>query len=87
MKKRFVSIAAVVMLLLVPLAVMAVNWDGYFTNVLVKGYLSIGGVEYTPPNADGTAGQVLATDGSRTLSWAAAGGATAWDTRARPRTP
>jgi fibronectin-binding autotransporter adhesin len=36
-------------------------------------------VEYTLPDADGTAGQVLATDGSATLSWAAAGGATAFD--------
>ncbi len=47
--------------------------NGYFID------LSIGGVDYTWPAADGTSGQVLATDGSGTLSWAAAGGSTAWD--------
>lgn len=46
--------------------------------VCTKGITS-GGVEYILPTADGTSGQVLATDGSATLSWAAAGGATAFD--------
>jgi hypothetical protein len=46
---------------------------GYFTN------LSIGGVDYTGPAADGTAGQVLATDGAGTLAFASAGAATAFD--------
>lgn len=46
---------------------------GYFTA------LSLRGVDYTLPAADGTNGQVLKTNGSGTLSWTAAGGATAFD--------
>ena len=42
-------------------------------------YLALNGVLYTPPSADGTNGQVLKTNGSKVLSWTAAGGATAWD--------
>ena len=38
--------------------------------------MSIRGVLYTMPSADGTAGQVLKTNGSKTLSWTAAGAAT-----------
>lgn len=38
------------------------------------GQLSFGGVTFTLPGGDGTAGQVLQTDGSATLSWATAGG-------------
>lgn len=52
--------------------------DGYFEA------LSVGGVDYTWPAADGTSGQVLKTDGSATLSWTNAGGATAWDDIADP---
>ena len=47
---------------------------GYFTG------LSIRGITYTWPAADGTAGQQLTTNASGVLSWAAAGGSsTAWD--------
>lgn len=49
-------------------------WDrGYFDDI------SLQGVDYVWPAADGTSGQVLKTDGSATLSWTAAGGATAFD--------
>jgi len=37
------------------------------------------GVEYTWPATSGSAGQSLQTDGAGTLSWGAAGAATAWD--------
>lgn len=46
---------------------------GYFK------YIGLNGITYTPPAADGTSGQVLATDGAGALSWAAAGAATAFD--------
>lgn len=46
---------------------------GYFKQLIIRG------VAYIWPAADGTAGQVLATDGNKTLSWASAGAATAWD--------
>lgn len=42
-------------------------------------YLFLNGIKYLFPAADGTSGQVLATNGSGVLSWAAAGAATAWD--------
>ena len=51
---------------------------GYFSDV------SIGGVDYTWPTADGSANQVIATDGSGTLAWTSAGAATAWDDIADP---
>jgi hypothetical protein len=35
-------------------------------------------VTWTLPNADGTSGQVLSTNGSGTLSWATAGGGSGW---------
>lgn len=50
---------------------------GYFKD------LSVSGVDYTWPTADGTAAQVLSTNGSGTLSWSA-GGSTAWDDVADP---
>lgn len=46
---------------------------GYFHD------LSIGGVDYTWPHADGTVGQILRTSGAAVLSWVSAGAATAWD--------
>jgi hypothetical protein len=45
---------------------------------------TLNGVEYEFPSADGTNGQVLKTDGSGTLSWTAAGGATAYDDIGNP---
>ncbi|MFA7000279.1 MAG: hypothetical protein WC241_04155, partial [Candidatus Paceibacterota bacterium] len=45
---------------------------------------SLNGVTYTWPAADGTAGQQLTTNGSGTLSWAAAGSGTAWDDLTAP---
>jgi hypothetical protein len=46
--------------------------------------LKLNGVTYAYPSADGTNGQVLATDGSGTLAWAASGASTAWDDIADP---
>lgn len=46
--------------------------------------LELNGVEYAFPSTDGTNGQVLATDGSGTFSWAASAAATAWDDIAAP---
>ena len=45
-------------------------------NTTLKGVLTLtdGASSYTLPNTDGTAGQVLQTDGNGTLSWATAGG-------------
>jgi hypothetical protein len=48
------------------------------------GSLTLNGVEYTWPAADGTAGYQLTTDGAGTLSWAAAGAACPWDDLAPP---
>jgi hypothetical protein len=50
------------------------EWGKVCTKAIVSGE-----VEYTLPTADGTASQVLSTDGAGTLSWAAAGAATALD--------
>lgn len=47
-------------------------------------YIGLNGVLYTPPATDGTNGQCLKTNGSGTLSWGSASGATAWDDIADP---
>lgn len=46
---------------------------GYFKDI------SVGGVDYTWPSADGAADQIIKTNGSAVLSWTSAGAATAWD--------
>jgi hypothetical protein len=47
--------------------------------VAIKAPASIASdVTWTLPNADGTSGQVLQTNGSGTLSWASAGGGISW---------
>lgn len=51
---------------------------GYFTDI------SVGGVNYTWPSADGTNGYTLVTNGSGTLSWSSAGAATALHSIADP---
>lgn len=44
--------------------------DGFFSrNLNVGGTLGVNGVAYTWPGADGTAGQILQTNGSKVLSW------------------
>ncbi len=50
-----------------------------FTNTV-----SLKGIPYITPSADGTAGYQLTTNGSGTLSWAAAGGTMAWDDLTSP---
>lgn len=56
------------------------SWDKLYVNDM-----TIGDVDYTLPNADGAAGQVLKTDGSGTISWANdTGSATAFDDIADP---
>jgi len=43
-------------------------------------YLSLRGVNYELPTADGSSGDVLTTDGSGVLTWEAAGGSSQWTT-------
>ena len=43
-----------------------------------------GSTTYTLPNADGTNGQVLSTNGSGALSWTTAGGSLAWSNLTNP---
>lgn len=50
-------------------------------DAIVNGPLPIHGVSYTWPSADGSAGQVLATNGSGTLSWSASLGVGTCDGR------
>jgi hypothetical protein len=50
------------------------------------GSLTLNGVEYTWPAADGTATYQLTTDGAGTLSWAAAGAGCPWDDLLPPDT-
>lgn len=52
--------------------------------VTFKNTIQMGDTAYTLPTTDGTNGQHLSTNGSATLSWAAAGAATAWDDLASP---
>ena len=59
-----------------PAHVFDCTGDGRFTtnlnvdgNLVLGGKLTFGGVQYTLPSSDGSAGQVLTTDGSGTLSW------------------
>jgi hypothetical protein len=65
------------------------GWIGKLTRMWEKIFvekLVLNGVEYALPAADGAAGQQLTTDGSGTLSWAAAGAGltTAWDDISNP---
>jgi len=46
--------------------------------------ITLRGVTYTLPSADGTNGQQLTTNGSATLSWASPGSSTAWDDISSP---
>ena len=43
-------------------------------NLTVTGTTSLNGVDYTWPSSDGSSGQFLSTNGSKTLSWATASG-------------
>ena len=51
---------------------------GYFKD------LSLGGIDYELPTTDGTANQILKTDGAGNLDWTSAGAATAFDDIADP---
>jgi len=46
--------------------------------------LTLRGIAYTLPSADGTNGQQLTTNGSGTLTWASPGSSTAWDDISNP---
>ncbi|MBU2214184.1 hypothetical protein KJ996_06155, partial [Patescibacteria group bacterium] len=46
------------------------------STLTVDGDVTLRGITYTPPSADGSNGQALTTDGAGNLSWAASGGGT-----------
>lgn len=81
-KKLGISILALGLCLAVAVPVFSGYYDGWYTNVLAKGVLrvlgvarfdastmTVRGVTYTLPSADGTEGQQITTDGSGTVSW------------------
>lgn len=53
---------------------LTVTGNGSFATASVTSTLTVNGVGYTFPAADGSSGYVLSTNGSGTLSWIAAGG-------------
>ena len=55
---------------------MAIQFDNTNTGTVTLKPATSGTVSFTLPNADGTSGQVLQTDGSGALSFATAAGAT-----------
>jgi hypothetical protein len=55
------------------------NPVSFLGDITTGGTLTLNGVEYTWPAADGTAGYQITTDGAGTLSWAAAGAGCPWD--------
>jgi len=83
MKKVFsilIMVALGVGLVLSPVPASATDFKDttrfYKAPYFLASQMGIRGVLYTMPSADGTAGQVLKTNGSKTLSWTAAGAAT-----------
>ena len=85
MKRWFaVLFSAVFLLTGVALATNVTDKMTYEKPVTFKSTLTMDGVTYDWPNADGTSGQQLTTDGAGILTWSAAGSGTAWDDLSSP---
>jgi hypothetical protein len=83
--KKFIALLVVLVFFASPAYSMTFGDDITFEGpVYFQNTVQFGDTAYTLPSTDGTVGQHLATNGSGTLSWAAAGSTTAWDDIADP---